>query len=93
MGARTARNLMAGGFLDLVELSQKFSMAEIEVPAAWDGKTLRQLDLRKRALNMIAKKSGEEVIMQLDPDVPLKLGEKYIIVGTNEMLETLSARR
>ena len=48
MGKRVAHNLMAGNILDFIELSPDYSMVEIQPPQEWNGKTLAQLDLRKR---------------------------------------------
>ena len=86
MGVRIARNLIAGNFVDIIELSSKFSMVEVGVPGKWAGKTLRELNLRSVGLNMIAKKEEDEVKMVLEPDQVLRLGDIYILVGSNEAL-------
>lgn len=86
MGVRIARNLIAGNFVDIIELSSKFSMVEVGVPGKWAGKTLRELNLRSVGLNMIAKKEEDEVKMVLEPDQVLKQGDIYILVGSNEAL-------
>ena len=89
MGVRTARNLMSGNFLDFIELSKSFSMVEITPPPSWVGKSLRELDLRKKGLNVIACKQGDNVITQLDPDTVLREGDDFIIVGHNESLNRI----
>lgn len=86
MGVRIARNLIAGNFVDIIELSSKFSMVEVGVPGKWAGKTLRELNLRGIGLNMIAKKEDDEITMVLDPDQVLQKGDIYILVGSNEAL-------
>ncbi len=86
MGVRIARNLIAGNFVDIIELSSKFSMVEVGVPGKWAGKTLRELNLRSVGLNMIAKKEEDEIKMVLEPDQVLRLGDIYILVGSNEAL-------
>lgn len=87
MGARVAKNLVSGGFLDFFELSSKFSMAELAVPQEWDGKTLVELDLRNRfKINVIGIMSGDEVEVHINPDAPLKEGETLMLVGDNESL-------
>ena len=60
-------------------------------PQGWAGKTLRELDLRKKGLNVIARKNGDEVEMQLDPDRTLSAEDKFILVGDNNALERLYA--
>lgn len=86
MGVRIARNLIAGNFVDIIELSSKFSMVEVGVPGKWAGKTLRELNLRSVGLNMIAKKEEDEIKMVLEPDQVLRQGDIYILVGSNEAL-------
>lgn len=86
MGARVARNLIAGNFVDIIELSGKFSMVEVGVPGKWAGKTLRELNLRSIGLNMVARKEGDEITMVLEPDQVLQRGDIYILVGSNEAL-------
>ncbi|MFA9377543.1 MAG: TrkA family potassium uptake protein [Lachnotalea sp.] len=91
MGARIAKNLVSGNFVDLIELSSKFSMVEMKVPECWYGKTLRELNPRdKLGVNVIAAKSGDEVNVNLDPDDPFKATETLIIVGDNNMLERMA---
>ena len=89
MGVRPARTLMSGNFLDFIELSKSFSMVEITPPPSWVGKSLRELDLRKKGLNVIACKQGDNVITQLDPDTVLREGDDFIIVGQNEALNRI----
>ncbi len=88
MGIRIANNLTAGNFSDVVELSSKFSMVEMTIPAAWRGKTLRQLNLlRTLGLNIIGCKRGEDVTIALNPDEVLDPEATYIVVGNNDSLE------
>lgn len=88
MGERIAKGLLTGRFIDLLELSSKFSITELRVFDNWIGKTLRELDLRGRyGVNMIARKIGEEIEMDLNPDTPLKKGDIYIVAGNNKSLE------
>lgn len=72
-GVRMAYHLLAESFLDIVELSDKVSLAEISVKEQWVGKTLRQLNFRQKAgANVVAIKKGEEVSVNMDPDTPLE---------------------
>lgn len=88
MGKRIARNLVTGNFIDIVELSKEFSMIAIDVPQHWIGKSLRELNIRDQyGMNCIARKDGDRVEMNLDPDRKLLKGEHYIFVGDNDSLE------
>lgn len=87
-GIRLGRNLASGNFLDTIELSKKFSMVEIEVPSKWIGKSLRELNLRKRGINIIARKGDmEDIVLIVDPDRIIEGHETFIIIGSNKDLE------
>ena len=56
-GVRLAKNLLSSGFVDAIELSKNILMIEQDVKKEWVGKTLLELNLRKKyALNVIAIK-------------------------------------
>lgn len=89
MGARIAKKLISNNFLDLYELSRTFSMVEIKVPESWAGRTLIELDLRKKGINVIGLIEGDKVTVNIDPTMPLPLDETLIIVAENEQLSKL----
>ncbi|MDE6128468.1 MAG: NAD-binding protein [Lachnospiraceae bacterium] len=88
-GVRIAHNLLAGNFLEFVELSQKIRMVEVPVKPEWVGKTLRELKLRnKYQVNVIAIKesANSEAQMNIDPD--RKLSPKmslWVVTDKNNM--------
>lgn len=74
-GIRVAHNVLAGHFLEFVELSHKIRMVEVQVKEEWVGKNLRELKLRnKYQANVIAIKENmqSEASMNIDPDMKLK---------------------
>lgn len=93
MGVRIGNNLSSGNFSDIIELSSRFSMVEMRIPAGWQGKTLRELNLlRTMGINVIGRKEGEEVAIALNPDEPLDSKASYIVVGKNESLEKVKEK-
>ena len=93
MGARLAKNLMGGEFIDLVELSSEFSLVEVAVRKEWVGKSLRQLDMRNRyGLNIIGVKYQETLEVNLSSDAPLEADMILVIVGKNDDLRRLGIR-
>lgn len=90
MGSRIARNMVFGKFMDTFELSATYSMAELEVPDAWVGKTLRELDVRRRyGVNIIAAREGEKINANLNPDEPLVPHQVILTVGNNNDLKKI----
>lgn len=70
-GFRTARSLMSDSFLDYFELSNELCIVEMKPKEEWLGKSLRELNLRKRyGANVIAIRKGT-LSDSIDPDAKL----------------------
>lgn len=94
MGLRVAKNLLAGGFLDIFELSSEISLAEFAIPDEWVGKTLSSLGIREKyKINIIGIKTGDEVRVDLNPEEMLPAGCSLIAVGKNRDLDENPAFR
>ena len=90
-GIRIANNLASGNFFDAIELSTKYSMMDLDVPADWVGKTLRELNLRAtKKINILGIKQNEEFESTPDPDVPLTADDVLVIIGRNQTLSKLA---
>ena len=86
-GVRLARSLVSGSIIDYLDLSDKYSINETLIPAAWVGKTLIELNVRNRfGVSVIAIRRGEEIIVTLDPKAPLRAGDVLVMIGANESL-------
>ena len=86
-GTRLAKNILSSGFVDLIELSEDISMVELDVKTDWEGKTLLQLDLRKKySMNVVAIRKGEAVVTDIDPQMPLEKEMKLIVIANVERL-------
>lgn len=89
-GVRLAKNLLSSGFVDLIDLSQDFSMVELSVRPEWEGKTLIELNLRKKySINIVAIKYGEDISINVDPAKPLTNDMKLIVIANIEKLSKL----
>ena len=83
-GVRLAKNLLSAGMVDLIDLSEDISVIEIPVREKWVGKTLVELDLRKKyAINIIAIRNGEDILVNIDPNVQLS-NEMQLVVIINK---------
>lgn len=80
-GVRLAKNLLSAGMVDLIDLSEDISVIEIPVQEKWVGKTLVELDLRKKyAFNIIAIRKGEDIIVNVDPNVQLSKEMQLVVI-------------
>lgn len=89
-GIRIARHLATGNILNFVELSADIRMVEISIRKEWAGRSLKELDLRKREhINVIAIRKGGEISTDLDPDQPLELESSMLITVDKKVLNRL----
>ena len=89
-GVRLAKNILSSGFVDVMELSDNVSLLELEIKEEWLGKNLIQLNLRKKyGINVIAIKKGDEVMIDLDPTLPLNNNMQLVIIAHTSKLEKL----
>ena len=89
-GTRLAKNLLSSGFVDMIELSKDVSMIELDVKPEWVGKTLLELNLRKKySINVVAIKQEENVTIDIDPNKALVANMKLIVVANTAKLNKL----
>lgn len=89
-GTRLAKNLLSSGFVDILELTSNVSLVEIDVKPEWVGKTLVELNLRKKySINVIAIQKDNDVSTEIDPNKPLEQTMKLIVVANRNKLEKM----
>lgn len=89
-GVRLAKNLLSAGFLDIIDLSGEVSMIELGVRPEWEGRSLSQLDLRRKySINVVAIKREGEVYIDIDPSEPLKKEMSLIVIANRTKLAKL----
>lgn len=93
MGERTAKNLTAGSFVDLVELSPEITIAELAVKKEWIGKSLIDLSFRKDyQINVVAVKEDDKINVSPEPDKPLREGQILVVIGSYKSLGRLNIK-
>lgn len=89
-GTRLAKNLLSSGFIDVIELSKDVSMIELNVKKDWIGKSLVDLNLRKKySINVVAIRKNDSVDIVIDPHAPLDGDMRLIVVANPEKLTRL----
>ncbi len=89
-GIRLAKNLLSSGFMDIIELSKDVSMFEMSVRDDWSGKSLVELNLRKKhAVNIVAICQNGQVTTEINPTKPLEKDMKLIVVANSDALKKL----
>lgn len=89
-GIRLAKNLLSAGFSEMIELSDDVSMVELDIHKDWAGKSLIELCLRKKySMNVVAVKIGDKVTTDIDPNMPLDISMKLIVIANTSKLAKL----
>ncbi len=89
-----ATRVTGKAILNYVQLGPEFSLQEMAVPDHWNGKRLRELDLR-REHSVIVVGVHDVLLDQIklpDPDELLKESDTLLLAGTDENLKRLAAR-
>ena len=86
MGDRIARKFSAD-LLDFIPLSGDQSIAEVNIPASWVGKSLRELSVRANfGINVIGlRHPGTEYLdTNLSPDYRFSEHDTLMVIGKSE---------
>jgi trk system potassium uptake protein TrkA len=68
---------------DYVELDEGYAIFEIDIPESWIGKTLVDLDVRRKySVTIIAVKRNEKMTVNIDVDEPFAAGDRILVVGS-----------
>lgn len=92
MGEKLAYMIDRTDVMEYIEFSPDYSIIELRVPAPWAGKTLRELDLRKKhGVNAIAVIIGQnkKIEINIDPDRAFAPDDVVALVGNNAALDKL----
>ncbi len=89
-GVRIARSILSENYVDFIELSKTLRLVEFQIKPEWIGKSLADLDLRKKyRLNVVGIRIGDEVKTAIDPLLPLPDSCSMLIMAEKNDLEKL----
>lgn len=94
---RMARSLASKNLVDFVLVGEDFAIVELPVPERWTGKSLRELDLRRRfGVTVIAIKSHpdqeDEQVSAPEPESELAADTSLLLIGRTKDLEKIEKR-
>ena len=87
MGVKLAQGLSSSNVLNFIEVSEDYGIVELETPKSWQGKTIKDLDVRNRyRVNIIAVRKAEDGQLQVSPiaDYALCQGDRVVALGHND---------
>ena len=88
MAKWAAIRFTADHIFDYIEIDEQHAIFEVEVPEEWIGKTVGELDIRKRYnINILAVKNGGEFSIAISPDTDFTENNKLLVLGEYRALQ------
>jgi trk system potassium uptake protein TrkA len=94
MAIKVAHSLLVEEFIEEIPIGEKHSLFEIKAFDFMLGKTLRELDVRRRfGVSVLAIKRGENLIVNPMGDDKILPGDILVVLGTTEQLSFMASQR
>lgn len=88
MAAWTAIRCASDSILEYIELDEEYAIFELAVPPVWQGKTILDLDLRKKyGINVLGLRENHKLNMDILPDTRLKQGQSILVLGRERAIQ------
>jgi len=93
MGQRLAYRLSHPNVLDRVDLGDNAELVELEVPAQYVGKTLVEIDVRRRFdVTVVAIHRGGRIVANPSRDEVFQAGEILVVIGSTGAVSRFAAK-
>lgn len=84
----TAIRYSSDHIFDYIELAGGYAIFEIEVPESWRGKTIGDIDIRRKYnINIMALKEGNALIMTVTSATRLSGSQTILVLGHNKDIQ------
>ena len=88
MAAWTAIRYSSDHIFDYIELDDDYAIFEIEVPAAWIGRSVGEINIRKKYnINIMALKSKGKMELTVTPDTRFTEDEALLVLGNHKDIQ------
>lgn len=85
MGLRVAHSLVSTSFLDYIELTPDYSIVELKAAKDWQGKSLKDLNIRAEyGINIMAIKQDDKVVVSPAADDVIQRDDVLVVIGKAE---------
>ncbi|MBE7084720.1 MAG: TrkA family potassium uptake protein [Clostridiales bacterium] len=87
LAEKLAVTLNSTKFFDYIELNDEYSICEIAVPTHWAGKTIVDVNPRKKyGMNILTIKKGDIVVANMDANYVFESGDHMLVFGNTEKI-------
>ncbi len=76
--------------LDYIEIDGEHAIFEIKVPKEWIGKSVLQIDIRKKYnINIMGVKTNGKINLDITPNLIFKNGESILVLGKHKLIQKI----
>ena len=84
-GQRLAKSLSGPSLMEIIDFSDEISLIKIKARKSWIGKSLVDLDFRRRyQMNVIAFERDNHMIIDFDPNLLIEEDDTIVLIGEKE---------
>lgn len=88
LAAWTAIRCTSEHILDYMELDEDYSIFEIDIPVEWSGKTVIELNIRRKyGINILGVRENGKLNMNITPDTVLGTGKSILVLGQQKAVQ------
>ena len=88
LAAWTAIRCTSDHILDYIELDDKYSIFELSIPKEWQGKTILQLDIRRKySINILGIRENGTLNMNITPDMTMDSQKSLLVLGNEKSVQ------
>ncbi len=93
MGLRVAQGLVSTNFMDYIELTPHYRLVELVAAPAWEGKSLRDLNIRVRfGVNIMAIRHGDQLNISPQGDDVIHKKDVLVIIGSADEIKNFQEK-
>ena len=88
MAKWTAIRYSSDHIIDYIKLDDEHDIFEVTIPDAWVGKTVSELDIRKKyGINIMATKQGGKMNLSVLPETVLTADKTLLVLGEHKAIQ------
>ena len=87
LAAWTAIRCSSEHILEYIELDDEYAIFEVEIPSDWSGKSILELDIRKKhGINILGVRTNGKLNMNITPNTVFGYGTSVLVLGQEKVV-------
>lgn len=88
------KRILTNNVLDFISLNDEVEICEVKVPSAYEGKSIKDTDIRtKYGINIIAIEIEDRIITRIDPNYILSSNDVLLVLGEKKYLRKFEGKK